>query len=152
RLAHRRALPLEPRRQHLVAHAALRRPGHLRGPGRALHGLDAQAGRLRVPLRVRSQLWRIALNPKIGGARAVWSWALYDFANSPFTTLVVTFIYATYFAKGIVGDEIRGTELWSHAVSITAIVVALGSPVLGALADRGGYRKLFVGVTMAICV
>ena len=45
------------------------------------------------------------------GRRAIWSWALYDFANSPFTTLVVTFIYATYFSQAIAPDEITGTAL-----------------------------------------
>jgi UMF1 family MFS transporter len=34
------------------------------------------------------------LNLNSDGSRAVWSWAFYDFANSPFTTLVVTFVYA----------------------------------------------------------
>lgn len=82
---------------------------------------------------------------------AVWSWALYDFANSPFTTLVVTFIYATYFTQAIASDPISGTELWSRAVAITAVIVAIASPILGALADRGGYRKLFVGVSVVVC-
>jgi UMF1 family MFS transporter len=86
------------------------------------------------------------------GARAVWSWALYDFANSSFTTLVVTFVYATYFTQAIASDPISGTALWSRAVSLTAIVVALCSPVLGALADRGGFRKLFLAITMLACV
>jgi UMF1 family MFS transporter len=86
-----------------------------------------------------------------GLTRAVWSWALYDFANSPFTTLVVTFVYATYFTQAIASDPITGTELWSRAVSLTALIVAVCSPVLGALADRGGYRKLFVAVAVAVC-
>lgn len=84
--------------------------------------------------------------------REIWSWALYDFANSPFTTLVVTFVYATYFTQAIADDPIHGTALWSRGVTITAIVVALASPVLGALADRGGYRKLFVLLTTLVCV
>ena len=41
--------------------------------------------------------------------RAIWSWALYDFANSPFTTLVVTFIYATYFTNAIAENDIIAT-------------------------------------------
>ena len=76
--------------------------------------------------------------------REIWSWALYDFANSPFTTLVVTFVYATYFTQAIADNPEHGTALWSRAVTITALVVAFCSPVLGALADRGGYRKAFV--------
>jgi UMF1 family MFS transporter len=85
-------------------------------------------------------------------SRAIGSWALFDFANSPFTTLVVTFVYATYFTQAIASDPIVGTALWSRGVTITAIIVALASPLLGALADRGGYRKLFVVISMLVCV
>ena len=84
-------------------------------------------------------------------SRAIWSWALFDFANSPFTTLVVTFVYATYFTQGIAADPILGTALWSRGVAITALVVAIASPLLGALADRGGYRKLFVVIAALTC-
>jgi UMF1 family MFS transporter len=90
--------------------------------------------------------------PPASGARAVWSWALFDFANSPFTTLVVTFVYGTYFTQAIASDPITGTALWSRAMTITALVVAICSPVLGALADRGGYRKPFVLMFTLICV
>ena len=84
--------------------------------------------------------------------RAVWAWALYDFANSSFTTLVVTFIYATYFTQAIAENEIIGTELWSRAVTLTAIVVAILSPYVGAVADRGGYRKRFLLISTTVCV
>jgi UMF1 family MFS transporter len=87
-----------------------------------------------------------------GSMRAIWSWALFDFANSPFTTLVVTFVYATYFTQAIAADPISGTALWSRAVSITALIVAIASPVLGAIADRGGYRKLFFIITVVVCI
>ena len=84
--------------------------------------------------------------------RVVGSWALYDFANSPFTTLVVTFIYAAYFTQAIAPDPIHGTALWSRGVTITAIMVALLSPILGALADRGGYRKAFLILATGVCI
>lgn len=84
--------------------------------------------------------------------RAIWSWALYDFANSPFTTLVVTFIYSQYFVRAIASDPIRGTLLWSRGVTLTAIVVAVASPFLGALADRGGFRKLFLIAATTVCI
>jgi len=83
--------------------------------------------------------------------RAVWSWALYDFANSPFTTLVITFVYATYFTQAVASDPIQGTALWSRGVTITALIVAFASPVLGAVADRGGYRKLFLVIATVVC-
>src|SRR3970282_289273 len=92
------------------------------------------------------------LEPCAGIApRAVWSWALYDFANSPFTTLVITFVYATYFTQAIASDPIQGTALWSRGVTITALIVAFASPVLGAVADRGGYRKLFLVIATVVC-
>jgi UMF1 family MFS transporter len=87
-----------------------------------------------------------------GRPREIWAWALFDFANSPFTTLVVTFIYATYFTQAVPGGVERGTVLWSRGVTVTGIVVALLSPVLGALADRGGYRKLFLVATTVVCI
>ena len=69
---------------------------------------------------------------------------MYDFANSAFTTLVVTFIYATYFTEAIAEDTNTGTFYWSLGVSISAIIVALVSPYAGAIADQGGYRKRFL--------
>ena len=84
--------------------------------------------------------------------RTIFAWCLYDFANSAFTTLVVTFIYAAFFTKVIAPDEVTGTWLWSRSVSITAIAVALLSPLLGALADRGGYRKRFLGFFTVVAV
>ncbi len=104
--------------------------------------------------------------PATADKKVIWSWCLYDFANSSFTTLVVTFIYATYFAN-VMGAEhyealgraaseeeaaALGTALWARGVTVTAIVVALLSPALGALADRGGYRKLFLAISTAVGV
>ncbi|MEE9466056.1 MAG: MFS transporter [Candidatus Neomarinimicrobiota bacterium] len=86
------------------------------------------------------------------GRRSIFAWAMYDFANSAFTTLVVTFIYATYFTQAIAPDQITGTVLWSRAVTITALTVALLSPFLGAIADRGGHRKLFLLLATIICI
>ena len=76
--------------------------------------------------------------------RTIFSWSIYDFANQPFTTLVVTFIYGTFFTKVIAENEIVGTMLWSRGITITAIIVAVLSPIMGALADKGGYRKLYL--------
>ena len=88
---------------------------------------------------------------KLRNRKEVFSWSLYDFANQPFTTIIVTFIYSTFFAKVIVGNEQEGTFLWSIGIAITAIVVSLLSPILGALADIGGYRKFFLITSTWIC-
>ncbi len=84
--------------------------------------------------------------------RAVWGWALYDFANSPFTTVIVTFVYAAYFTQAIASDPLRGTVLWSRAVTLSAVAVAVLSPVLGSLADCSGLRKRYLALTTATCV
>ncbi len=91
-------------------------------------------------------------NPTAVDKRIVGSWCLYDFANSAFTTLVVTFIYGTFFTKFIAVNENVGTTQWSQAVSLTAILVALLSPILGAIADRGGYRKRFLFIATSVCI
>jgi len=84
--------------------------------------------------------------------RTIFAWSMYDFANQPFTTLVVTFIYGTFFTKIIAENEIIGTALWSRAITITALFVAFLSPIMGALADRGGYRKVFLIFWTWVCV
>lgn len=82
----------------------------------------------------------------------IWSWAFYDFANSTFSTLVLSFIYSTYFTKAIAEDEITGTVLWSRSVSFSMILIAILSPILGALADRRGIKKKLLAITTGICV
>ncbi len=84
--------------------------------------------------------------------KAVIAWCMYDFANSAFTTLVVTFVYATYFTSKIAENEIEGTSLWSRGVGLSAVLVALLSPLFGAIADRGGHRKLFLLLTTVITI
>lgn len=82
------------------------------------------------------------------------AWCLYDFANSAFTTLVVTFIYATFFAASMAENDVQGTVLWSRGITVSAMVVALLSPIAGAIADQGGYRKrMLMGfmLTSVVC-
>lgn len=84
--------------------------------------------------------------------RSLWSWAFYDFANSSFTTLVVTFIYSSYFQLQIAATENEGTTQWSWAIALSAILVAVLSPYVGSIADRGGWRKRFLVATSAIAI
>jgi len=84
--------------------------------------------------------------------KTILGWCFYDFANSAFTTIVVTFIYSAYFAAGIVGDEAIGQVYWGNTVTICAIIIALLSPIMGAVADQGGYRKSFLLFWTGICI
>ena len=70
---------------------------------------------------------------KLRNRREILAWSLYDFANQPFTTIIITFIYSAFFVKVIAENEQEGTFLWSIAIAITAIIVSLLSPILGAL-------------------
>ncbi len=84
--------------------------------------------------------------------KEIVAWASYDFANSAFTTLIVTFIFSQYFAERIVDDPIRGGVLWTRAVQVSAILVALIMPVLGAIADYSGRKKRFLLTATVACV
>lgn len=84
--------------------------------------------------------------------KSIFGWVMYDFANSAYTTLVVTFIYGTYFVSAIAPDKIAGTALWSRGITITALCVALVSPLLGALADQGHLRKAFLFISTLVGV
>lgn len=88
---------------------------------------------------------------KIKNRKEVLAWSLYDFANQPFTTIIVTFIYSAFFVNVIAENEQEGTFLWSNAIAITAVVVSLLSPILGAIADKGGFRKFFLILSTIIC-
>ena len=83
------------------------------------------------------------LTPPAAG-RGVFAWMLFDWANQPFQTLIVTFIFAPYFAAEVIGDPVRGQALWGAAAAIGGAAVAILAPVLGAVADRTGARKRWV--------
>ena len=80
--------------------------------------------------------------------RAVAAWCLFDFANSSYTTLIVTVAYSVYFRDAIVGAaDNRGDRLWGTANFLAMAIVALTSPVVGALADYSGRKKFFLVVS-----
>lgn len=85
-------------------------------------------------------------------ARALWSWALYDWANSGFAALVQTFVFAAYFTRAVAENETVGTAQWGHMMGVAGLVIGLGGPVLGAVADRTGRRKPWLAVFTALCI
>ena len=85
--------------------------------------------------------------------KTIFSWSIYDFANQPFTTITVTFIYSTFFASTIfLGSEEAGVSAWGKAITISSLIIAILSPIMGAIADRGGHRKLFLIFWTWICI
>jgi UMF1 family MFS transporter len=84
--------------------------------------------------------------------REVIGWCMYDVADSAFTTVIVTAVFALYFEKVVTGDPHLSDLWWGRAASISEVIVALIAPVLGAIADFSGSRKKFLGACAAIIV
>ena len=85
--------------------------------------------------------------------KTIWGWALYDFGNSAFFTVIVTFVYGAFFASVIVPEgETLGSVIWANGLTATGIIVALTSPFLGALADRGGHRRRYLFIATAVAI
>ena len=91
------------------------------------------------------------VSPRPSSRGVICSWCLYDWANSAFTTLVVTFVYSTYFSEAFAEDPGHGTALWSRGIVISALLIALLAPFAGALADHGGKRRYLISCTLT-CV
>lgn len=78
------------------------------------------------------------------GRRGIRAWMFFDWAQQPFHTLVITFVFGPYFASAVAPDPARGQELWGLATGIGGLMIALTSPVLGAIADASGPRKPWI--------
>ena len=90
--------------------------------------------------------------PEPASRSALIAWAFYDWANSAFFTVIVTFVFATYFTSGIAPDDVTGTALWGWAMTASALVVAVLSPIVGAIADADGRRKPWLLGLTAIAI
>lgn len=84
--------------------------------------------------------------------RAIAAWCVYDWAISAFNTVIGTFVFSVYVAKGVATDEVSGTAAWGQAMSLAGLALLLLSPVLGAVADRAGPRKPWLAAMTGICV
>ena len=84
--------------------------------------------------------------------KKVFNFALYDFANSAFTTIIITFIFSTYFAKQIAPNPVLGQSYWGWAIGITGLLVALIGPLIGSFADKKNCTEFFIKLFTIICV
>jgi MFS transporter, UMF1 family len=92
-----------------------------------------------------------ALNPGVR-KREVFGWAMYDFANSGYTTVVLTAVFNTYFVGVVAGNAPWATLAWTLALSVSCLVVMITMPALGALADLRAIKKKLLAATTAGCV
>src|ERR1700736_5583335 len=75
---------------------------------------------------------------------AVISWIFFDWAAQPYFTLITTFVFAPYFVNDVASDPASGQALWGFATAAAGLMIALMSPVLGAIADASGRRKPWI--------
>ena len=92
-----------------------------------------------------------ALNPGVR-KREVFGWAMYDFANSGYTTVVITAVFAAYFVGGIAGKAQWATFAWTAALSVSYAIVMLTMPSIGAYADLRAAKKRLLALFTAACV
>lgn len=83
--------------------------------------------------------------------REIAAWAMFDFANSGYTTLIVSVAFSVYFTKLVAPGE-RADCLWGVGIFVSNLVVMPLSPVVGAMADDTGRKKLFLAGTYLLCV
>jgi MFS transporter, UMF1 family len=83
---------------------------------------------------------------------AVISWIFFDWAAQPYFTLITTFVFAPYFATHVAADPASGQSLWGFATGAAGLVIAVMSPILGAIADASGRRKPWIAVFGALLV
>src|ERR1700675_3023488 len=83
---------------------------------------------------------------------AVISWIFFDWAAQPYFTLITTFVFAPYFATHVASDPASGQSLWGFATAAAGLLIALMSPVLGAIADASGRRKPWIAAFGALLV
>ena len=84
--------------------------------------------------------------------KKVLNFALYDFANSAFTTIIITFIFSTYFAKQIAPNPVLGQSYWGWTIGVTGILVALVGPLMGSFADKKNCTEFFIKLFTIICI
>src|SRR5687768_8602646 len=92
-----------------------------------------------------------ALNPGVK-PREVVGWAMYDFANSGYTTVVLTAVFNAYFVSVVAGNAPWATFAWTAALSVSYALVMIVGPIAGAWADAHAAKKRLLAVTTIACV
>ncbi len=83
--------------------------------------------------------------------KRIWGWWFFDWASQPYNTLLVTFIFGPYL-KEILGSGPRAQAVWGYGIGAAGVVIAVGAPLLGAVADRAGRTVGFVWLFSAMYV
>ena len=94
---------------------------------------------------------RLLLRPGVR-RREVWAWAMYDFANSGYTTVVITAVFGAYFVAVVAGNAPWATFAWTLSLSVSYALIMLTAPLIGAWADAHAKKKTLLWLTTLGCV
>ena len=78
--------------------------------------------------------------------------SLYDFANSAFTTIIITFIFSTYFSQNIAPSNIVGQSYWGFTVGASGFLVAVLGPIIGSISDKKYYDVFYLRSFTFLCI
>jgi UMF1 family MFS transporter len=84
--------------------------------------------------------------------RTIAAWCIYDWAAAPFSSIISTFIFAAYFTSHIAENKIAGTSQWANATALAGIIIAILSPIFGAIADHAGKHKIWLSFFTLFCM
>ena len=84
--------------------------------------------------------------------REVWAWSAFDFANSGYTTVVLTAVFNAYFVSVVAADAPWATFLWTLIIAVSNAVGIFVMPVVGAIADASAQKKRWLFGATAICI
>jgi UMF1 family MFS transporter len=84
--------------------------------------------------------------------REVWAWSMYDFANSAYTTVVITAVFGAYFVAGVAGNAAWATFAWTAALSASYAAILITGPLVGAWADAHAAKKTLLLFSTVGCV
>ena len=82
----------------------------------------------------------------------LFHYSLYDFANSAFVTIIITFIFSNYFVSSIVQDDVNGQAYWGWTISISGFLVAISGPFLGVIADKKNTNSFILKISTFTCI
>src|SRR5438874_12867644 len=94
---------------------------------------------------------RSALAPQVK-LHEVWAWSMYDFANSGYTTVVITAVFGAYFVGGVAKGAPWATFAWTLALSVSYAAIVLSAPLIGAWADAHAAKKRVLALATMGCV
>ncbi|TVR46648.1 MAG: MFS transporter [Rhodobacteraceae bacterium] len=76
--------------------------------------------------------------------KRIWGWWMFDWANQPYNTLLLTFIFAPYFTSYVAPDPVSGQAMWGWMLAISGLLTAAFAPILGSIADNAGHKRKWI--------